>query len=348
MENWREILRQSISTAEELAKYLPIDINITKKIIDKYPLRINPYFLSLIQFPGDPIWKQCVPDPFEIMDSDISDDPLQEELQSPVRHLIHRYPDRVVLLVSNQCAVFCRFCMRKRRLLQPGISHDSIQEGIAYIRDHHGIRDVILSGGDPLLLNDDMLYDILQSLRNIPHVEILRIHTRIPCALPHRITPELGRMFKQFHPLFINIHFNHPDEITPESANACQLLADHGIPLGAQTVLLKGINDDPQIMKQLMTQLIKNRIKPYYIHHPDIVRGTSHFRMSPEKGLLLMQKLRGFISGMCVPHYMIDLPGGGGKISIQPDYCLKRSEKSWLIRNYEGKVFEYAFKGDEE
>ncbi len=316
-------------------------------------MRINRYFLSLIRTPYDPIWKQVIPDIAELDDysntgnnlkklSFLEDDPLYEERQSPVPNLIHRYPDRVVFLVSGQCALFCRYCMRKRKVGDSyAITNESINAGLEYIQKKKEIRDVILSGGDPLMLDDESLCKILKEVRSIPHVEIIRIHTRIPSAFPMRITHNLANMLKAFHPLYINTHFNHPDEITAESAQACSILADAGIPLGCQTVLLKGVNDNPSVMKQLMQKLLMIRVRPYYIHHPDLIRGTGHFHPSLEKGLAVMQSLRGHISGIGVPQYMIDLPGGGGKIPLLPEYIIKKKPETWFIRNYEGKIFEY-------
>ncbi len=343
---WKKLLSSAITTAEELSRHLPIDREKIEKVIARYPMRINSYYLSLIRHQGDPLWKQAIPDIAEIEDTWGDDDPLTEEAQSPVPNLIHRYPDRAVFLISSECAMFCRYCMRKRKIGHPFVVNDhTIDAGIRYIRDHTDIRDMILSGGDPLLLDDERLKTTLTQLRAIPHVEIIRIHTRIPCTLPQRITPELCDMLKAFHPLYINTHFNHPDEITPQSSMACAMLANAGIPMGCQTVLLKGVNDDPEIMKRLMQKLMSIRVKPYYIHQSDLVRGTGHFHTHPEKGLEIIEKLRGHTSGLCVPHFMIDLPGGGGKIPLLPEYVQKKEPHRWLIRNYEGKSFEYPIKG---
>ncbi|CAN2048382.1 L-lysine 2,3-aminomutase [Candidatus Magnetomoraceae bacterium gMMP-1] len=342
LKNWKKILSDSIVNAEQLAFALAVKKSEVQPVIDRYPMRINSYYLSLIRKPYDPIWKQAVPDIAEIHDNNESDDPLFEENQSPVPNLIHRYPDRVVFLVSNQCAVFCRHCMRKRKVGDSSIINSrTIKAGLEYIQKTKKIRDVILSGGDPFLLDNDALYDILQKVRSISHVQIIRIHTRIPCALPQRVDYNLAGMLKKFHPLYINTHFNHPSEITPQAAAACGILADAGIPLGCQTVLLKGVNDDPLIMKSLMQKLIMIRVKPYYIHQLDTVKGTVHFRTSLDSGLKIMDSLRGYTSGMCVPQYMIDLPGGGGKIPLLPEYIKGKKKNKWLIKNYEGKLFEY-------
>jgi lysine 2,3-aminomutase len=305
-------------------------------------MRINPYYLGLIKRPGDPLWKQVVPDEKELMDTEGMEDPLAEEKYSPVPNVTHRYPDRVLFLVSNQCAVHCRFCTRKRKIgRQFAVTDTTLREGIAYIRFHREVRDVLISGGDPLLLEDEQLAGILAALRAIPHVEIIRIGTRVPCALPQRVTRRLVKTLRRFHPLYINTHFNHPDEITPEAAQACALLSDAGIPLGCQTVLLKGVNDDPAVMQQLLRKLLCIRVRPYYIHQMDLARGTGHFRTSLAKGLSIMEALRGHVSGLCIPQYVIDLPGGGGKIPLLPEYVLGEKNGNLLVRNFQGKIFSY-------
>jgi len=248
----------------------------------------------------------------------------------------------VVLLVSNQCAVYCRYCMRKRAVGKPiSITDETIEAGIGYIKDHDAIRDVILSGGDPFMLDDRKLQRILEKIHSIPHVELIRIHTRVPATLPQRVTPSLTQILKAFHPLYINVHINHPCEITAEAAGACEMLADAGIPLGCQTVLLKGVNDDPGVMTALVQKLLKIRVKPYYLHHPDPVCGTRHFYVHPDVGLDVMDALRGHTSGLGVPHYMIDLPGGGGKVSLFSESVVAKQPGKWLIRNYAGKVYDY-------
>ena len=271
------------------------------------------------------------------------EDPLHEESLSPVPGLIHRYPDRVVWVISSVCAVYCRFCMRKR---QVGSACAAAGTGLMdaafhYITEHAEIRDVILSGGDPLLLEDDVLDTILSRLRGIPHIDIIRIGTRTPVTLPSRITPRLCRMLKMHHPLYINTHFNHPLEITDESATACARLADAGIPLGNQAVLLKGVNDSPAVMTELMQLLLKARVKPYYIHQMDLVKGTGHFRTKIEAGIEIMERLRGHTSGMAAPYYVIDLAGGKGKVPLLPEYVQKLEDRL-LIRNYLGETVEYV------
>ena len=325
-QNWKEILAKSIVTIDQLERYFSIDAAGLQNVTSLYPMRINPYFLSLIQKENDAIWKQAVPDVQEIENDNYSVDPLFEEMQSPVPNLIQRYPDRVLFLVSNQCAMFCRFCMRKRRLgSSHPISSKRINDGLSYIRDNRNINEVILSGGDPLLLDDDVIKWILMQLRAIPHVEIIRIHTRAPSSLPQRVTGALVDIIKKFHPVYINTHFNHPAEITEVAASACMRLADAGIPLGCQTVLLKGVNDNEAVMRELMLKLLRLRIKPYYLHHADIVKGTAHFRTSIQTGLELLKRLQTDASGLCVPAYMIDLPGGCGKIPLQAEYVKKNT-----------------------
>lgn len=316
--------------------------NIQSPVSARYPVRVSNYYASLIQKKGDAIWKQCMPDPKELEDFDQCPDPLNEASLSPVPGLIHRYSDRVVLLVSNRCPVYCRFCMRKR-LVGSGdaaMNETEFQDALAYIAATPTIRDVVLSGGDPLMLSDDSLLRVLSGLRAISHISIIRIGSRVPVTLPERITSELCNMLKQFHPLYVNTHFNHPDEITDDSGRACAMLADAGIQLGNQTVLLKGINDDVEVMRKLMTGLLDIRVKPYYLHQMDLVRGTAHFRTSVNTGLEIIRALRGHISGLAIPHYVIDLPGGKGKVAILPD-DMERKGDTLLLRTYTGEQIAY-------
>jgi lysine 2,3-aminomutase len=307
-----------------------------------YPFRVSPSYASLISQPGDGIWRQCVPDTRELDDDGQHPDPLAETTLSPVPGLIHRYPDRAVLIVSNRCPVYCRFCMRKRQIGHGDapLGGEALDRALAYIAATPAIRDVILSGGDPLMLDDDSLNQLLSRLRAISHVAIIRIGTRIPVTLPERVTDGLCALLKRFHPLYINTHFNHPAEITPESGRACGMLSDAGIPLGNQTVLLRGVNDDIETMRELMTGLLTLRVKPYYLHQMDLVRGTAHFRTPLSKGLEIIRALRGHVSGLAVPHFVIDLPGGKGKVPILPDYMERDGELLWL-RNYRGERFAY-------
>jgi len=343
---WQQQAANAITTAEQLARCFPVDREALQQVIDCYPMRINPYYFGLIKEPGDPLWQQVVPDERELKDSAGMEDPLAEEKYSPVPNLTHRYPDRVLFLVSSQCAVHCRFCTRKRKIgRQFTVTEKTVSEAIAYIRFHREVRDVLISGGDPLLLADEQLAEILAAVRAIPHVEIIRIGTRVPCVLPQRVTKRLVKTLQQFHPLYINTHFNHPSEITSAAAQACALINAAGVPLGCQTVLLKGVNDTPAVMRQLMQKLLTIRVKPYYLHQMDLARGTGHFRTSLAAGLSIIEALRGHTSGLCVPQYVIDLPGGGGKIPLLPEYMLGEKDGNLLIRNFQGKVFSYPLEG---
>ncbi len=322
MEFWQQSLQQSIVDPADLAASFGIDPAPLAAVAARYPLRITPHYLGLIEAPGDPIWRQCVPDPDEICADAMSADPLAEENLSPVPAVIHRYPDRAVLLAANNCAVYCRFCTRKRRVgcADGQLSFGALLDGIEYIGRTPAIRDVILSGGDPLLLPDLLLKEILERLQRIPHLEMIRIGSRVPVTLPERITENLAGLLQRFHPLYLNTHFNHPREINAASAEACRRLADAGIPLGNQTVLLRGVNDRPEILAELFRGLLRLRVRPYYLHHMDLVQGTGHFRTRIETGLSILENLRGPVSGMAVPQYVIDLPGGKGKIPLLPEY----------------------------
>ncbi|HIJ87908.1 MAG TPA: KamA family radical SAM protein [Desulfuromonadales bacterium] len=316
-----------------------VDFNLVSA---RYPVRLTDYYASLVTHSDDAIWKQCLPDIRELEDAGQCPDPLDESALSPVPGLIHRYPDRVVLLVSNRCPVYCRFCMRKR-LVGSGdapMGDEEVRAALHYIATHTEIHDVILSGGDPLMLDDDSLKTILAGLRAIPHIVIIRIGTRVPVTLPSRITPQLCALLRTFHPLYINTHFNHPDEITADSTSACALLADAGIPLGNQTVLLKGVNDSVATMRRLMTGLLALRVRPYYLHQMDLVQGTAHFRTSVRTGLEIIRGLRGHVSGLAVPHYVIDLPGGKGKVAILPD-DVEINGSTLLLRTYTGERVTY-------
>jgi lysine 2,3-aminomutase len=343
MDDWKKVLAQSITKPKDLAKYLGVDPKEVEAVVGPYPMRITPTVLATIKNKGDAIWKQVVPEAIELDDIDAPDDPLEEDTDSPVPHLVHRYPDRVLLMVTNQCPIYCRFCTRKRLVGKPGfLKKGELDQAVAYLRDHTEVRDVILSGGDPLLLPDHLIERILKALRSIPHLELIRFGTRVPGTLPQRITPELCDLVKRYHPIYMNLHFNHPDELTPEVKEACGRLADAGVPLGAQTVLLKGVNDDPEIMKGLMHQLLLARVKPYYLYQADLTKGTNHFRTTVETGLKIIQALQGHTSGMAVPHFVIDAPGGGGKIPLLPnDYLLNLDENGAVLKNYENKTYHY-------
>lgn len=339
---WKTLLGNSIETPEEVHRIWGEDLETMKQLEQEFNIRINPYYASLIQEKGDPIYKQVVPSKNELIKGCCVDDPLNEERDSPVPSITHRYPDRVLFLVAHECAVYCRFCTRKRKVSDASkISLKYLQAGIDYIREHNEIRDIVLSGGDPLTLSDRRIEFILKSLREIPHVEIIRIGTKIPCVLPQRITKKLVNIIKKYHPIYVNTHFNHPRELTPEAKLACERLVNAGVPVGNQCVLLKGVNDDPETMKALMKGLLKMRVRPYYIYQADIVRGTEHFRTKVEKGLEIIQALRGHISGLGVPHFVIDSPGGGGKIPLLPHYIQKMNDKEVVMKNYKGETYVY-------
>jgi len=342
METWRETLAASITKPEDLAKHLDIDAEEITDVVSEYPMRITPMWLKLIKEKGDALWRQVVPVPEEMTDESM-DDPLHEEMDSPVPHLVHRYPDRVLFMVTNQCPIYCRFCTRKRLVGKPSfLKKGELDRVVEYLKCHPEVRDIILSGGDPLLLPDHLLERILMALRAIPHLELIRIGSRVPGSLPDRITPELCAMLKKYHPIYMNLHFNHPDELTAEVKAACERLADAGIPLGAQTVLLKGVNDDPAVMMQLVHQLLLARVKPYYLYQADLTRGTNHFRTSVETGLEIIKALQGHTTGMGVPHFVIDAPEGGGKIPLlPPDYLVHLTQEQATLRNYEGKIYTY-------
>jgi lysine 2,3-aminomutase len=341
-----------ISNTDELKKELfKKNIILTEKekeeieeVIKKYPMRINTYYLSLIKEKGDSIWNQCIPKIEEIEDTTGEEDPLKEENGIPF--LTHRYPDRCLLIVSNTCAMYCRFCTRKRKVgeVLKNPSREDISKAIDYIKNHKEIRDVILSGGDPFLLSDKLLEDILIEIRKIPHIEMIRIGTRVPCVMPQRITDNLCSILKKYNKnpqLYINTHFEYPEEITEKSRIACGKLIDAGIPLGNQSVLLKNVNDKPGVIKELNQKLLAIGVRPYYLYQPDLVKGTAHFRGPVENGLRVIRELRGFTSGMAVPQFVIDSPGGGGKIPLLPRYALIMGDGSVKMRNYQNKEFNY-------
>jgi lysine 2,3-aminomutase len=342
MEHWQDILNQSVTTFGDLKKHLNCDNNALEDVIATFPMRINPYFLQLIQKHGEPLRRQAVPDVLEIRDHVCMQDPLDEENLSPVNNLVHKYPDRALFLVTNRCAMYCRFCTRKRKVGtdKMRITTETLDAGYAYLRATPRIREVLISGGDPLLLEDDDLEAILRHLKEIPSIEVLRIGTRVPSTLPMRITPRLVTILKKYHPLYINTHFNHPLEITEEAKAACALLADGGIPLGNQTVLLKGINDSTDIIRRLMLDLLKIRVKPYYLFQADLTCGTDHFRTPTAKGIAIMRELIGHISGMAIPTFVLDAPGGKGKIPLTPEYIISRGPDLGF-KNYKGELCHY-------
>ena len=342
MELWQEMLRQSVDSGKDLVERFGFEKDLADRLNKLFHIRVNPYYLSLIRYPGDPIWLQCIPEAVELEDKGALEDPLNEEGDSPVPSITHRYPDRVLFLVTSQCSMYCRFCTRKRKVSDSTkINSKWIQDGVDYIAAHPEIRDVVLSGGDPLMVTDYVLERILSSLRAIPHVEIIRLGTKMPCVLPQRITPKLVKMLKKYHPIYVNTHFNHPWECTPEAEKACALLADAGCPVGNQAVLMKGVNDDADVMLDLHRKLLKMRVRPYYIYQADLTKGTNHFRTPVRKGLEIMDKLRGHTSGLAVPYYVIDAPGGGGKIPLLPQYVLGRNGKDIILRNFKYEIYTY-------
>jgi lysine 2,3-aminomutase len=332
MEDWQRSLQQSLTHPDELAESFGIEAAPLQEVVARFPMRITPHYLGLIRAPGDAIWRQCVPDLRELDSGASPCDPLDEERLAPVPAIVHRYPDRVLLLASGACAVYCRFCTRKRKVgcRTMAVGEDDLNEALRYIASHRQVKDVLLSGGDPLLLEDDRLEWLLAGLSKIPHVETIRIGTRVPVTLPERVTVGLCNMLRRYHPLFINTHFNHPAEITAESAIACARLADVGIPLGNQSVLLRGVNDHPEVMAELLRGLLRLRVRPYYLHHLDHVQGTDHFRAPVARGLEILRSLRGPLSGMAIPHYVIDTPGGHGKAPLLPEYLKQRAGKLWV------------------
>ncbi|HBI13915.1 MAG TPA: lysine 2,3-aminomutase [Desulfobulbaceae bacterium] len=347
--DWHWQVANRIRTPERLRSMLTLSAEEEQALTQdgiKLPFAVTPYYLSLIpaEGPQHPLRRAVVPTIGELHKRQgEEDDPLGEESQSPVHGLVHRYPDRVLFLVHDFCSTYCRYCTRSRVVGHGSLNANQIrlEQAIQYISKTPTIRDVLLSGGDPLLLSDNKLEWLLARLRLIPHVEVIRIGTKIPAVLPQRVTPKLVRMLRRYHPLWMSLHFMHPDECTPETTRACAMLADAGIPLGSQTVLLKGINDDVDTMKQLMHGLMKMRVRPYYLYQCDPITGSSHFRTSVAKGLEIIQGLRGHTSGYAVPNYVIDAPGGGGKIPLLPESVLGRNGDDLLLRNYEQRCFRY-------
>lgn len=349
-EDWRWQLKHRITSVEQLSQLLPLLTAAERAgailARSKLAMAITPYFFNLID-PADPecpIRRQVIPraDETSVAPWEMAD-PCGEDAHSPIPGLVHRYPDRVLFLVTDRCAAYCRYCTRSR-LVSNATGYDfhaDFDRQLAYIASHTEVRDVLLSGGDPLLFSDEKLEYLLARLRAIPHVEFLRIGTRIPIFLPQRITPELCAMLRQFHPLFLSVHSNHPRELTTEVRDALGRLADAGIPLGNQSVLLRHVNDDPGIMKAHVHKLLRCRVRPYYIYQCDLIAGSAHLRTSVRKGLEIMQSLRGHTTGYAVPQYVIDAPGGGGKVPINPEYVLSHNRDRVVIRNFEGRVFEY-------
>lgn len=347
--DWQWQFRNRITTLEELSQLIPIpenEIDIRREVLRGFRMGITPYYLSLINVddPNDPILRQAVPLNEEYIYRNVgAEDPLGEEVLSPVPGLTHRYPDRVLMVITNSCAMYCRHCTRKRIMYENATPDVEIDHMLEYIARTPTVRDVIVSGGDPLTTATPKLERILAQLRAIPHVEMIRIGSRVPVTMPQRIDDELCAMLEKYHPLWINVHFNHPRECTPEAAQACSNLLKAGIPLNNQSVLLRGINDQVPIMKELVHALMKMRVRPYYLFQCDPVRGAEHLRTPVSKGIEIMEALRGYTTGLAVPTYVIDAPGGGGKVPVGPEYLVSYHEKEGraILRNFQGKIYEY-------
>ncbi len=347
--DWRWQFRNRVTTLENLAQHLEVpqeEWQDRAEVLRDFRMGITPYYLSLIDKddPDDPILRQVVPLAEENLFRAVGEeDPLGEEKFSPVPGITHRYPDRVLMVISNNCAIYCRYCTRKRTMYEGATPDVELDRMIDYIARTPTVRDVIVSGGDPLNYSNAKLEQILSSLRAIPHLEIIRIGTRVPVALPQRIDEALCTMLAKYHPLWINVHFNHPRELTPEAAAACDRMSRAGIPLNNQAVLLKGVNDSLVVIKSLCQGLMKMRVRPYYLYQCDPVRGAEHFRTPISKGLEIMEGLRGHTSGLAIPTYVIDAPGGGGKIPVAPQYLLhyEREQGRAVLRNFQGNLYEY-------
>jgi len=350
--NWKWQVKNTIKNLETFEKltgikFSPKDKKELKATFDKFPLSITPYYLSLIDktnYRNDPIFRQsfgCVEELITLKSEHA--DPLSEEHDSPVEGITHRYPDRVLFHVSNICSMYCRHCTRKRKVGDIDFipSKKQLQKGIDYIKETPQVRDVLLSGGDPFMLPDETIDWLLTKISEIPHIEVIRIGTRMPVVLPYRITDQLVEILKKHHPIWINTHFNHPREITSSSKESLEKLANAGIPLGNQSVLLSNVNDCPRIIKSLVHQLVKNRVRPYYLYQCDLSEGLSHFRTPIGKGIEIMESLIGHTSGFARPTYVVDAPGGGGKIPVMPNYIISWSTNKVILRNYEGVITTY-------
>ena len=348
--DWKWQVRNRIETLDELKKYVSLtaeEEDGVKQTLKTLRMAITPYYLSLINpnDPHDPIRRQCIPTGLETHQSgaDLLD-PLHEDEDSPTPGLTHRYPDRVLFLITDMCSMYCRHCTRRRFAGQTDneCSTDRIEKALEYIEKTECVRDVLLSGGDALMVSDKRLEYIISRLRQIPHVEIVRLGTRTPVVCPQRVTPELCAMLKKYHPIWINTHFNHPNEVTEESKRACEMLADAGIPLGNQSVLLRGVNDCVHVMKHLVHELVKIRVRPYYIYQCDLSMGLEHFRTPVSKGIEIIEGLRGHTSGYCVPTFVVDAPGGGGKTPVMPQYVISQAPGKVVLRNFEGVITTYT------
>ena len=347
--NWRWQLKNSVRTIGELSRFIHLSDNEVRpeqKIHNTLPVRITPYYLSLLDKnnPEQALRRSMIPvlDEF-IAGKGEASDPLSEEQHSPVPNVVHRYPDRVLFLATGFCSAYCRYCTRSHMVAKDKchIGIAAWEPGLQYIQQHPEIRDVLVSGGDPLTMPDQHIEYLLRRLRAINHIEIIRIGTKVPAVLPQRINRSLLNILRKYHPLYLSIHFTHPDEITPEVKDACEKLANNGIPLGSQTVLLKGVNDNVDTMTQLMQGLLKIRVRPYYLYQCDPILGSAHFRTPIEKGLEIIRGLRGYTTGYAVPQFVVDAPGGGGKIPLLPDYYQGREDNYVLLKNYEGNIYKY-------
>jgi len=345
--DWRWQLRNRIRQFDELHGMFPsLGGMSTDMAARKFPMAVTPYYASLIRNAdaSDPIFAQAVPQACELIDPPcLRDDPLEEDHDMPVPHLVHRYADRALVLATTMCSVYCRHCTRKRVAGQreTRLSPIDLVRAVDYLGSHPEIKDVIISGGDPLTLSTSALEKIVSAIRAVPSVEIIRIGTRTPVVLPMRVTADLVRMLRKYHPIYINTHFNHPRELTPEAMAACQRLADAGIPLGNQTVLLRGVNDDPRVLEELFRGLVRNRVRPYYLFQCDLVRGVEHFRTPLSKGIEIMEYLRGRLSGLAIPTFTVDTPHGGGKVPLLPNYIVSMSPTHTVLRNFEGMLVAY-------
>ena len=347
-DDWRWQLANRIRTPQQLSAVFPRwvgDPNLAS-VAAKYPMAITPYYASLIRRPdsSDPIFQMCVPRIQELADPPfLSPDPLEECHDMPVPGMVHRYPDRALVIATTMCSAYCRHCTRKRiaGTRETSITKRRLDQITAYLKEHPQISDVIVSGGDPLTMTTEHLEMVLSRLRQVPSVQIIRIGTRVPVVLPQRITDELCQMLRKYHPVWINTHFNHPQELTPEAIQACTRLADVGIPLGNQSVLLRGVNDRPQIIEQLCRGLVRMRVRPYYMYQCDLVRGVEHFRTPLSRGMEIMEYLRGRLSGIAIPTFVVDAPHGGGKIPVLPTYVVTQSPTHTVLRNYEGMLIAY-------
>jgi len=351
--DWRWQMRHRIRSVDALLACFPHlrESDVIGRVAATFPMAITPYYASLIRraSPEDPVYQMCVPQSAELCNPVfLMEDPLEEDSDMPVPGLVHRYPDRALVIATTMCSTYCRHCTRKRMagMTEQTISPSNLRLIVRYLQDHPEIKDVIVSGGDPFTLPTSVIERFLAAIRSVPSVEIVRIGTRTPVVLPQRITDELTSMLRRYHPLWVNTHFNHPNEITPEAAEACGRLADAGIPLGNQSVLLRGVNDSPQIIEQLCRGLVRMRVRPYYLFQCDLVRGVEHFRTPLSRGIEIMEYLRGRVSGLAIPTFVVDAPHGGGKIPVLPNYVVSSSPTHTVLRNFEGMLVAYPEPND--